>query len=115
MSLNHETVERILQLLSSKQDYLVEAYDHAIELFLTKYPDGTVRKQGRHLQGHTYSTTAKRKKGNDGNWKTIAETPSLERISKLLGEKESTAIERLTQICFLILILNHNLKQTRIN
>ena len=75
MSLNHETLEWILQLCSSKQDYSLEAYNHAIELFLTKYPDGTVWKQGQHLEGHTYPTTAKWKKGNDRNQKTIAETP----------------------------------------
>ena len=83
MSLNHETLERILQLRSSRQDYSLESYNHAIDLFLTEYPDGTVRKLGQHVDGHAYP--AKWKKGNNGNSVPIT-LPSLERIHKLLGE-----------------------------
>ena len=93
MSLKHETLERILQLHSSSQDYSLGSYDHVIELFLTEYP---VRKQGRHLDGHAYPATAKRKKGNDG--KTIAETPSLRRIHELLAE--GTSIEMIDPSLF---------------
>jgi hypothetical protein len=77
MSLNHETLERILQLRSSRQDYSLESYNHAIDLFLTEYPDGSVQKQGRHVDGHSYPT--KRKKGNNGN-------SVHKRIHKLVGE-----------------------------
>ena len=44
MSLNHQTLERILQLLSAGKDYCIETYDHAIDLFLTEFPDDTVKK-----------------------------------------------------------------------
>lgn len=90
MSLNHETLEQILQLRCSTQDYSLESYDNAIDLFLTEYPDGTVRKQGRHLDGHAYP--AKRKKRNDGNSVTIPH-PSLERINELL--REGASIEKI--------------------
>ena len=55
MSLNHQTLERILQLRSAGKDYRIETYDHAIDLFLTEFPDGTVRKCPRHVDGHNYS------------------------------------------------------------
>ena len=29
-------------------------YTHAVEMFLTVYPDRTTRKRGRHLDGHRY-------------------------------------------------------------
>ena len=32
---------------------------HAIELFLTEYPDGSVRKRARRLDGHSYPSTCK--------------------------------------------------------
>ena len=35
MSLNYQTLERILQLWSADKDYCIETYDHAIDLFLT--------------------------------------------------------------------------------
>ena len=35
-------------------DYKPSKYDHAIELFLSEYPNGDVRKRGRHLDGHSY-------------------------------------------------------------
>ena len=40
MSLNHQPLERILQLRSAGKDYRIETYDHAIDLFLTEFPDG---------------------------------------------------------------------------
>ena len=56
---SHETLEPLLQL-SLDNVFQAENYDHAIELFLTEYPDGTVRKLTRHLDGHAYPS--KRKK-----------------------------------------------------
>ena len=35
-------------------DYKPSKYDHAIELLLSEYPNGDVRKKGRHLDGHNY-------------------------------------------------------------
>ena len=55
MNLNHQTLERILQLQSAGKDYCIETYDHAIDLFLTEFPHGTVRKRPRHVDGHNYS------------------------------------------------------------
>ena len=46
-SLSHGTLERLLQL-HLDNDFQAENYDHAIELFLTEYSDGTVRKRARH-------------------------------------------------------------------
>ena len=44
-SLQHkETLERILQFQFETGDYSIEQYDNVINLFLTEYPDGTVRK-----------------------------------------------------------------------
>ena len=51
MSLNHETLERILQLRSAGKDYCIETYDHAIDLFLTEFPNGIVRKRPCHVDG----------------------------------------------------------------
>ena len=59
MSLNHQTLERILQLRSAGKDYCIETYDHAINLFLTEFPDGTVRKRPSHVDGHNYSKKRK--------------------------------------------------------
>ena len=55
MSLNHQTLERILQLRSAGKDYCIEMYDHAIDLFLTEFPNGIVRKRPRHVDRHNYS------------------------------------------------------------
>ena len=46
-------MEDILRLRSD-MDYKPSKYDHAIELFLSEYPNGDVRKRGRHLDGHSY-------------------------------------------------------------
>ena len=45
-SMNIKTIENVLRL-HSDQDYSPQHYDHAIELFLSEYPDGTVRKGKR--------------------------------------------------------------------
>ena len=55
MSLNHQTLERILQLRSVGKGYRIEMYDHTIDLLLTEFPDGTVRKRPRHVDGHNCS------------------------------------------------------------
>ena len=64
MSLNHQTLERILQLQIAGKDYHTETYDHAIDLFLTEFPNCTVRKDPHHVDGHNYS-----KKQNVYKWK----------------------------------------------
>ena len=46
-------MEDILRLRPD-MDYKPSKYDHAIELFLSEYPNGDVRKRGRHLDGHNY-------------------------------------------------------------
>ena len=51
--LKNDTLEDILRLRSD-MDYKPSKYDHAIELFLSEYPNGDVRKRGRHLDGHNY-------------------------------------------------------------
>jgi hypothetical protein len=51
--LGNDTLELILQLRSDK-DFSPERYNHTIELFLSQYPDGTVWKHKRHVNGHTY-------------------------------------------------------------
>ena len=78
MSLNHQTLERILHLRSAGKDYRIETYDHAIDLFLTEFPDdGTVRKRPRHVDGHNYSKkrNANEKEQNESA-STSNETPS---------------------------------------
>ena len=77
MSLNHQTLERILQLLSAGKDYCIETYDHAIDLFLTEFPDDTVKKRPRHVDGHSYSkkSNVNKKKQNESA-STSNETPS---------------------------------------
>ena len=39
--MNNKTLERILQFRFGTGDYSIEQYNHAIDLFLTEYPDGT--------------------------------------------------------------------------
>ena len=55
ISLNHQTLETILQLWSAGKDYHTETYDHAIDLFLTEFPNDTIRKRPCHTGGHNYS------------------------------------------------------------
>ena len=58
MSLSNETLERLLQLRGAS-NFNPSNYEHAIELFLTEYPDGTTRKRPSHLDGHNFSTEEK--------------------------------------------------------
>ena len=57
-SMSHETLERLLQLRIDS-DFSAKNYMHAVELFLTEYPDGSVRKRARRLDGHSYPSTRK--------------------------------------------------------
>ena len=47
------TLEIILQL-GFGNDKSKERYGDAVEMFLKEYPDSTIRKKKRHLQGHMY-------------------------------------------------------------
>ena len=78
--LGNDTLELILRLHNDK-NVSPERYDHAIELFLTQYPDGTVRKRRRHIEGHNYPI--QRKTTGKGN-----QLPSLDRISEILSKGE---------------------------
>ena len=83
MSLSQETLENILKLCSSNENY--KSYNKAINLFLTKYPDGTVHKRARHADGHEYP--AKRKKATPtGTTIEITVKPSLTHIHQLLQD-----------------------------
>ena len=42
-SMSHETLERLLQLRIDS-DFSAKNYMHVVELFLTEYPDGSIRK-----------------------------------------------------------------------
>ena len=55
MSLNYQTLGRILQFRSAGKDYHNETNDHAINLLLTKFPNGTVRKHPCQIDRHNYS------------------------------------------------------------
>ena len=77
--LKNDTLEDILRLRSD-MDYKPSKYDHATELFLTEYPNGDVRKRGRHLDGHNYPKNEKvmdRKKKVSVNVDLLHETISL--------------------------------------
>ena len=52
-SVKNNTLEDIL-CLRSDMDYKPSKYDHAIEFFLSEYPNSDVRKRGRYLDGHNY-------------------------------------------------------------
>ena len=52
--MNIKAVENVLQLRLD-QDYSPQCYDHVIELFLSEYPDGTVRKGKHRLDGQLLS------------------------------------------------------------
>ena len=78
--LGNDTLELILQLCNDK-NFSSERYDHAIQLFLSQYPDGTVRKRKRRVDGHTYPSERKKKVNEN-------QLLSLDRISQLLERKE---------------------------
>ena len=52
-SMKHDTLE-ILLCIRSDVNLHEEWYSDAADMFLNEYPDGTVRKRKRHLQGHKY-------------------------------------------------------------
>ena len=52
-SLKHDTLEITLHI-GLDNDQSKERYRDAVEMFLKEYPDGTIRKKKRHLQGHVY-------------------------------------------------------------
>ena len=51
-SMDIKTIENILRLCLN-QDYSPQCYNHAIELSLSEYPDGTVRKGKHGVDGTT--------------------------------------------------------------
>ena len=61
-SLSNSALENILRLRCD-QDFSPQRYSHAIELFLSEYPDGTVRKGSRRVDGITQPS--KKRKCND--------------------------------------------------
>ena len=60
-SMKHDTLEILLRTRSDV-DLREERYRDAVNMFLNKYPDGTVRKKKRHLQGHKYPSRRVSKK-----------------------------------------------------
>ena len=44
--------------------YFGKSYEHAIELFLTTYPDGSIRKRSWRLDGSSYPEKRKSTHGN---------------------------------------------------
>ena len=69
--------ERILQLQSAGKDYGIEMYNHAIDLFLTEFPDSTVRKRPRHADEHNYCKNQNvNEKEQNESASTSDETPS---------------------------------------
>ena len=52
-ALDNCTLENIIRLQSDK-DFSPERYEHAIDLFLSTYQNGTVRKQMRRVDGMNY-------------------------------------------------------------
>ena len=63
-SLENKTLETILRLRCD-DEYSPERYTHAIQLFLTEHPDGTLRKGERRVDGIT-PVPKKKHKNNDG-------------------------------------------------
>ena len=57
-SLKHETLEMLLHVRSDN-DLSVERYADPVAMFMNEFPDGTIRKHKRHLQGHQYPTNRK--------------------------------------------------------
>ena len=90
--LKNNTLEDILHLRSD-MDYKPSKYDYAIELFLSKYPNGNVRKRGRHLDGHNYPE----KRQSCGQKKKLSVNIDLlhETISSSEEEKEECNIENI--------------------
>ena len=85
--MNNKTLEKILQFRFGAGYYSIEQYDHAIDLLLTEYPDGTVRKKRRQPDGHNYPS--KRKKATN----VQSKPSSLTEISEAL--QQATAIDKI--------------------
>ena len=64
-SLKNSTLESLLRLRSDR-DFAEERYEHAINIFLTEYPNGQVRKLPRHLDGHSYPSKRKAPSNRQG-------------------------------------------------
>ena len=80
--MNNETLERILQFCFGTGDYSIEQYDHAIDLFLTEYPDNR-----RQPDGHNYPS--KRKKATN----VQSKPSSLTEINEAL--QQATTIDKI--------------------
>ena len=52
-SLKHDTLEILLHI-GLDNDQSKERYGDAVEMFLKEYPQDTIRKKKRRLQGHVY-------------------------------------------------------------
>lgn len=65
-SLKNDTLELLLHIRSD-DDQSKERYKDAVDMFLNEYPDGTIRKKKRHLQGHVYPSnrTSQKKHRHD--------------------------------------------------
>ena len=80
--LKNDTLEDILRLRSD-MDYKPSKYNHVIELFLSEYPNGDLRKRGRHLDGHNYPK----------KWKSCGQKKKLNVKVDLLHETISSSSE----------------------
>ena len=69
-SMKHDTLELLLHVRSD-DDQSKERYKEAVEMFLSEYPDGTIRKKKRHLQGHVYPAERKSTKKQSHNPATV--------------------------------------------
>ena len=87
LSTNNETLQRILQFQFGTGDYSIEQYDHAIDLFLTEYPHGTVTKKQRQPHRHNYPS--KRKKATN----VQSKPSSLTEINEAL--QQATTIDKI--------------------
>ena len=85
--MNNKILGRILQFQFRTGDYSIEQYDHAIDLVLTEYPDGTVRKRRRQPDGHNYPS--KRKKATN----VQSKPSSLTEINEAL--QQATTIDKI--------------------
>ena len=92
LSMNNKTLGRILQFLFGTGDCSIEQYDHAIDLFLTEYPDGTVRKKRRQPDRHNYPP--KRKKATNVQSKPSSLTEIYEALQQATIDKISLKIDQ---------------------
>ena len=85
--MNNKTLERIPRFRFGTGDYSIEQYDHAIDLFLTEYPDGTARKKRRQPDRDNYPL--KRKKVTN----LLSKPSSLTEINEAL--QQATTIDKI--------------------